>query len=122
MSSIKRHKKKVWITGGTGMVGKNLIENKPNESYEILHPKRETLDLTDSGQIKRWLNDNKPDIVIHTAAKVGGIHANIAEPTSFLITNLKINTNIIEASYEANVKYLINLGSSCMYPRNAVNP
>ncbi len=121
MSPKNSFKKKVWITGGTGMVGKSLIENKPKK-YELLHPNRETLDLTDINQIRKWLKFNKPEIVIHTAAKVGGIHANIAEPTAFLVTNLKINTNVIEAAYEANVKYLINLGSSCMYPRNAVNP
>ena len=116
------HKKKVWITGGGGMVGRNLIENKANENYSLLYPNSKELDLTKIDDIKKWIKINNPDIVIHTAAKVGGIHANIAEPTSFLLTNLKININVIEAAYESKIKYLLNLGSSCMYPRYAENP
>ncbi len=113
---------KVWITGGSGMVGRNLIEKNNNKSFKLLCPNRAELDLTKIKRIKEWLAINKPDIVIHSAAKVGGIHANIAEPTSFLLTNIKINNNVIEASYESKIKYFLNLGSSCMYPRNAENP
>jgi len=122
MSINEDKKKKVWITGGRGMVGRNLIENKATKNYVLLHPDSRELDLTKIDEIKQWIKVNKPDIVIHSAAKVGGIHANIAEPTSFLLTNLKININLIEASYESKIKYLLNLGSSCMYPRYADNP
>ena len=122
MSITGDKKKKVWITGGRGMVGRNLIENKPTENYVLLHPDSKELDLTKIDEIKQWLKINKPDVVIHSAAKVGGIHANIAEPTSFLLTNLKININVIEASYKSKIKSLLNLGSSCMYPRYADNP
>ena len=88
----------------------------------LLYPNSKELDLTNIDEIKKWIKINNPDIVIHTAAKVGGIHANIAEPTSFLLTNLKININVIEAAYESKIKYFLNLGSSCMYPRYADNP
>lgn len=122
MNTVLNDKKKVWITGGRGMVGRNLIENKSNVNYDLLYPNSEELDLTKIEEIKEWIKINNPDIVIHTAAKVGGIHANIAEPTSFLLTNLKININVIEAAYKSNIKYFLNLGSSCMYPRYADNP
>ena len=64
----------------------------------------------------------KPDLVIHAAGKVGGIHANIANPVAFLDENLMMGRNVIMAARQADVKRLINLGSTCMYPREAVNP
>ncbi len=64
----------------------------------------------------------KPEIVIHAAGRVGGIQANIADPVGFLIDNLLIGCNVVSAARQAGIAGLLNLGSSCMYPRNAVNP
>jgi GDP-L-fucose synthase len=80
------------------------------------------LDLRDFGSVQRYLAVLKPDLVIHAAGKVGGIQANMREPVNFLMDNLDMGRNIVLASYQAGVKQLINLGSSCMYPCNYVKP
>jgi GDP-L-fucose synthase len=80
------------------------------------------LDLLDFNAVKDWVKINKPDFVIHAAGIVGGIAANINDPIKFYLENLDIGRNVIWASKLNNVKSLLNLGSSCMYPRSAVNP
>ncbi len=116
------NKKKVLITGSNGMVGKNLLEHEKAKSYKLLTPTRNELNLQDKNDVLFWIERNKPDLVIHAAGKVGGIQANIADPELFLTANLEIGVNLINACNEFGVKNLINLGSSCMYPRNASNP
>jgi GDP-L-fucose synthase len=80
------------------------------------------LDLRDISAVKAFLQANKPEMVIHAAGKVGGIQANIREPVSFLVDNLDMGRNIVTAAHQAGIKRLINLGSSCMYPRNHDEP
>ena len=113
---------KVWITGASGMVGKNLIEHPEAKKYKLLIPNRNELDLLKKESIINWLEKYKPDAVIHAAGKVGGIQANIANPTDFLSINLEIGVNVITSCMKSNVRKLINLGSSCMYPKQAKNP
>jgi GDP-L-fucose synthase len=113
---------KILITGGSGMVGRNILDALLTSNYQILHPNTNKLDLTDFNATINYINKYKPDFIINAAGRVGGIHANISHPIDFLVTNLDIGRNIIIAAHKAGVKKLLNLGSSCMYPRNAPNP
>jgi GDP-L-fucose synthase len=113
---------KILVTGATGMVGKNILENKDFQNFEILAPDRKELDLCRAENVLSYIQKSQPDLIIHTAARVGGIQDNIANPVAYLTENLDINRNLIMASYRAGVKKMINLGSSCMYPRDAKNP
>ena len=111
-------KTRVLLTGGSGMVGRNLLEHPAIRNYEILAPRRKELDLSDFLAVQQYLSKSRPDIVIHAAGKVGGIQANLRDPVGFLLENLDMGRNIVLASFQAGIKQLINLGSSCMYPRN----
>lgn len=113
---------RIWLTGGRGMVGRNFLESPRATHHEILAPSREELDLLDFEAVWSWVGDVRPDIVIHAAGKVGGIQANIREPVQFLLENFDLGRNVVVASSRHGVPRLINLGSSCMYPRNAPNP
>ena len=104
------------------MVGKNIIEYSNEHEYNFLSPTRKELDLLDYNSVCNFIKKNKPDFIIHAAGKVGGIQANIKEPVSFLIDNIDMGRNIIMAANTNNIKNLLNLSSSCMYPRNAKNP
>ena len=104
------------------MVGRNILDNKAASNYILLSPNSKELNLLSYSQVYEYINFHKPDLVIHAAGKVGGIQANIANPISFLIDNMDMGRNIILASKQNNVKKLINLGTSCMYPKNALNP
>ena len=113
---------RVWITGATGMVGKNLISHPKANNYELLIPNRNELNLENKESIKSWLDKYQPEAVIHAAGKVGGIHANIDNPTEFLLTNVLIGLNVITSCMNLGIRKVINLGSSCMYPKKANNP
>ena len=113
---------KILITGSTGMVGRNIIENPNLSSCNILAPSSNQLDLTDWSSLKKYIQQNNPEIIIHCAGLVGGIQANIENPVNFLKKNTLMGINIISAAKEANIPNLINLASSCMYPRFAQNP
>lgn len=113
---------KILITGSTGMVGRNILENNDISKFDLLTPNSKELNLLDYAAVDDYIKINKPDFIIHTAGQVGGIQANIAHPVSFLVDNMDMGRNIILAAKKNNVKNLINLGSSCMYPRNAENP
>ena len=101
------------------MVGKNLVHffNK-NTNHELLYPTSSDLNLLDNIEVKHYLKSIKPDVIIHCAGLVGGIQANIKQPYSFLSRNLIMGSNVIEAAIANNVEKLINLGSSCMYPKD----
>lgn len=115
-------KPRVILTGGSGMVGKNILEHKLASFFQILAPSRKELDLLDAKATQYFFYQTKPDFVIHAAGRVGGIQDNISNPVDFLVTNIDLGRNVIMAAYNSNVPRLINLASSCMYPRNAVNP
>ena len=111
-------KKTILLTGSGGMVGQNLLENPGISAFDILAPRSNELDLRDFEKVKDYLKKYKPEMIIHAAGKVGGIHANMREPVSYLVDNLDMGRNIIMAAYTLGIKKLINLGSSCMYPAN----
>lgn len=117
------HNKKIFIAGHKGLVGSALVRQLEKNGYKNLILKsRNELDLTDSGQVFRFFEEEKPEWVFLAAAKVGGIYANNTYPVDFLLENLKIQNNIIEASYKNNVEKLLFLGSSCIYPKLAPQP
>lgn len=116
--------KKILILGSNGLVGSNL-HRKYKEKYpnsDILSPKRYSLDLEDRNQVIGYFLKSKPDLVFMCAAKVGGIKANNDYKADFITSNLKIQTNVIEACHLSNVKKLVFLGSSCIYPKNSQIP
>ena len=114
---------KILLTGGSGMVGRNICDYAQGFSqYELLAPTSKELNLLDKTAIDLYINSHKPDVIIHAAGIVGGIQANIENPIKFLHENTLMGQNIILSAYQAEIKQLINLGSSCMYPRNAQNP
>lgn len=113
---------KILITGGNGMVGKNILEHQKASNYEILAPSSSELNLRDFDSVNNYIKQNKPDIIIHAAGLVGGIQANMARPVDFLVYNLDMGRNIIMAAKENGVNYFLNMASSCMYPREAQNP
>lgn len=112
----------VLLTGARGMVGRNILEHPLSSQWDFVAPSSHELDLTDLEATRRFIADVRPDAVIHSAGRVGGIQANIAHPVDFLVTNVDLGRNVILAAREAGVEKLINLASSCMYPRNAANP
>jgi len=115
-------KTRLLITGGGGMVGRNLLEHPDLGEFDVLAPRSRELDLRNFDAVINYLSKNQPDMVIHAAGKVGGIQANIREPVGFLMDNLDMGRNIVWASHQAGIERLINLGSSCMYPRNHSEP
>ena len=115
---------KIFVAGANGMVGKSICREilikYPN--IELLTPNRNELNLTNFEEVNLWFKKNKPSIVIISAARVGGIFANSKKPYDFILENLKIQNNIIESSWKYNVKRLLFLGSSCIYPKFAKQP
>lgn len=104
------------------MVGQNILEHPGAGKWEFVSPTSQQLDLTDFSATRQFVADLRPEVVIHSAGRVGGIQANIAHPVDFLVTNVDLGRNVILAAREAGVSKLLNLASSCMYPRNAPNP
>ena len=109
--------KTLWLTGGSGMVGRNIQEHPAAADWRVLAPSSRDLDLTDQAAVNAWVAREKPDLVIHAAGQVGGIHANMAHPVDFLTRNAAMGQNVILGAWKAGVRSLINLGSTCMYPR-----
>ena len=114
---------KILLTGGSGMVGRNIQDYAQlYRDDEVLHPSSRELNLLDFESVKAYLKQHQPDFIIHAAGIVGGIQANIDNPVKFLVDNLKMGQNLVLAAQEVGIKQLLNLGSSCMYPRLAPNP
>ena len=114
--------RKILLTGGSGLVGKNIREHVRAGKWKILAPTRKDLDLTDLSSVSQWVTKHQPDIIIHAAGLVGGIKANIQDPLSFLDVNASIGRNIIMVARDCNVSKFINLASSCMYPKSSQSP
>tara|TARA_Y100000589_G_C27199303_1_gene648703 strand:- start:15337 stop:16335 length:999 start_codon:yes stop_codon:yes gene_type:complete len=116
-------KDKIYIAGSTGMVGSAIKRKLNSFGYKnLICPNRKEIDLTDALKVNNWFKKNRPDIVILAAAKVGGIYANNKYPVDFLLENLKIQNNIIECSWENKTKRFLFLGSSCIYPKDSIQP
>jgi GDP-L-fucose synthase len=114
--------KRVYVAGHTGMAGSAIVRRLGREVCEILTVSHRELDLTRQEATERWLAAAHPDVVIVAAGRVGGIVANSSYPVDFLVDNLAIELNVIRASYAINVKKLLFLGSSCVYPKFAMQP
>ncbi len=114
--------RRVWIAGHQGMVGSAVVRRLAREPCEVLTVGRDGLDLTRQAEVEAWLGDQKPDVLVLAAGKVGGILANDTYPASFIYENLAIETNVIHAAKNAGVAKLLFLGSSCIYPRTARQP
>jgi nucleoside-diphosphate-sugar epimerase len=113
---------KILVTGGSGMVGSNLIKSAKLSGYTIFAPTSKELDLKSVENVELYIQKNQPELIIHAAGLVGGIQANMKNPVGFLVDNLDMGKNLILSAQKNGVKKLINLASSCMYPRNAENP
>ena len=115
-------KRRIWVAGHRGMVGSAIVRRLDAKNAEVLTIGRGELDLRDQSAVRAWVAQQRPDVIILAAAKVGGILANDSYPADFLVDNLVIETNVIEAAHRANVDRLVFLGSSCIYPKFAPQP
>ena len=111
------------IAGSSGMVGRGIVRIAKSQGItDLVEVTSKTCDLRNLQKTRELLLDTKPDVVIDAAAKVGGILANSTEPVDFMINNLQIQTNLFSASHEANVRKVVFLSSSCVYPKLAEQP
>ena len=114
---------KIYIAGHRGLVGSAIVRQLESRGFtNLLMRTHKDLDLTNQAQVQNFFKKEKPDYVILTAAKVGGIHANGTYPAEFIYSNLTIQGNVIHSAYENNIKRLLFLGSSCIYPKFALQP
>jgi GDP-L-fucose synthase len=114
---------KIYIAGHRGMVGSAIVRKLQAEGYtNIVTRGSKELDLKEQQAVRDFFAQEKPDVVVLAAAKVGGIHANNVYRAQFLYENLMIESNVIHSSYENGVKKLLFLGSSCIYPKMAPQP
>jgi GDP-L-fucose synthase len=114
--------KRVFVAGHRGLVGSALVRRLSKEDCKVITVPRNELDLRDQQAVRKWMGTYQPDVVFLAAAKVGGILANDSYPADFLFDNLIIETNLIEAAHRCQVEKLLFLGSSCIYPKQAVQP
>ncbi|MEN3110450.1 GDP-L-fucose synthase [Uliginosibacterium paludis] len=114
--------RRVWVTGHRGMLGAAMVRRLEGTGAELLLAGRSELDLTRQSDVYKWAKENKPELVFHIGAKVGGIHANATLPGDFLRENLLIQTNVMDAAFQAGVKKLVFVASNCTYPTRAELP
>jgi len=114
--------KRIWVAGHNGMVGRAICKALGKYECEVLTEDRDGLDLKNQKKVDNWVKDQLPDAIIICAAKVGGIEANRRYPAEFIYDNISIQTNIIHSAYKHNVKKLLFLGSSCIYPKLTSQP
>ena len=114
---------KIFVAGANGMVGSAIVRELQKNGYEnLLLPNSKDLDLRNQEAVAAFFEKNKPEYVFLAAAKVGGIYANNTYPAEFLYDNMMIQNNVIHHAYLNNVKKLLFLGSSCIYPKFAQQP
>lgn len=110
---------KILITGSTGLIGNNLVKYLCSKNrYQIINPTRRQLNLLEADSVLDFVQSKRPDIVIHLAAKVGGIQANRTMKYDFYRENSCINNNVVNASIKAKVKYFLAMGTGCAYPKS----
>jgi GDP-L-fucose synthase len=114
---------KIFVAGHKGLAGSAIVESFKLEGFNnIITKTRSELDLLDTAEVKKFFSEEKPNVVILAAAKVGGIHANDLFRADFIYQNLQIQNNVIWSAHENNIHRLIFLGSSCIYPRDCPQP
>jgi GDP-L-fucose synthase len=110
--------KRVCVTGGAGFLGSFVVEKlRQRGAKDIFIPKFEDYDLVDQSAIIRMLNDAKPDLIIHLAANVGGIGANMEHPAEFFYQNLMMGVQLMHESWKAGVEKFVAIGTICAYPK-----
>ena len=119
----------IFVAGARGMAGSAIVRalnrsgyGDPAQGGVLLTPSRQELDLLDDEAVRQWMTQQKPDVVVLAAATVGGIEANRSRPADFLLQNLRIETQVIEAAWQLGTRRLLFLGSSCIYPKFAGQP
>lgn len=113
----------IYIAGHRGMVGGAIMRQlQAQGASDLITRTSAQLDLTNQAAVRDFMQTKRPDVVILAAAKVGGIHANNTYPAQFIYENLMIECNVIHQAFEAGVTRLLQLGSSCIYPREAPQP
>ncbi len=119
----KKQNSKIFLTGHKGMVGASIYRHLDHLGYKnILTRSKEELDLRNQAAVNEFFRAEKPEYLFIIAAKVGGISANMKYPADFLYDNLMIQANLIQSAYETNVKKIVFLGSSCIYPKDCPQP
>ena len=114
---------KIYVAGHRGLVGSAIVRNLEAKGYKnIIYRTHKELDLTNQEAVRRFFEEEKPEYVFLAAAKVGGIHANNTYPADFIYENLMIQNNVIKAAHDFEVKKLLFLGSTCIYPKMAPQP
>lgn len=114
---------KIYVAGHRGLVGSAIVRNLEAKGYKnIICRTHKELDLTNQEDVRRFFEEEKPEYVFLAAAKVGGIHANNTYPADFIYDNLMIQNNVIKAAHDFEVKKLLFLGSTCIYPKMAPQP
>ncbi len=114
---------KIYVAGHRGLVGSAIVRNLEEKGFNnILCRTHKELDLTNQNEVRRFFEEERPEYVFLAAAKVGGIHANNTYPADFIYENLMIQNNVIKAAHDFEVKKLLFLGSTCIYPKMAPQP
>lgn len=114
---------KIYVAGHRGLVGSAIVRNLEEKGFKnIICRTHKELDLTNQNEVRRFFEEERPEYVFLAAAKVGGIHANNIYPADFIYENLMIQNNVIKAAHDFEVKKLLFLGSTCIYPKMAPQP
>ena len=114
---------KIYVAGHNGMVGRALVRYLKKEGVKnIIFANRKSLNLLDTKVLEKFIKSKKRDIVINCAGRVGGILANSSYPVEFINENILIQLNLINLAYKHKIKNFVNLGSSCIYPKNSKQP
>jgi len=111
--------KKILITGHRGLLGSACVRHFKSR-YQVVTSER--IDLTQSCAVYRMINVARPDIIIHCAAKVGGVKANRDYPVEFMLQNLRMQSNVMESAHDCGVQTLVHVATSCMFPKDAAMP
>ncbi|MFT4059628.1 MAG: GDP-L-fucose synthase [Legionella sp.] len=114
--------KRIWITGHQGMLGSALVRLLQKDGANLLLTTREELDLQNQQAVFQWVDENRPELIFHIGAKVGGIYANCNFRADFLHSNLMIQSNVINAAHQFEIQKLLFVASNCIYPTNARQP
>lgn len=115
--------RRVIVTGGAGFLGGFIVEKlQARGAAEVFVPRSREYDLTDGVATRRLLNDTKPNLIIHLAARVGGIGANREHPADFFYDNLMMGVQLLHESYKAGVEKVVALGTVCAYPKHTPVP
>jgi GDP-L-fucose synthase len=110
--------RRVLVTGGSGFLGSHVVDRlAAGGAEQVSVPRRKDYDLADRTAVQRLLADTRPDIVLHLAAKAGGIGANMAKPAEFFYDNLLMGTQLMHESWRAGVQKFVSIGTVCSYPK-----